>query len=236
MLFAVPNKNDLSQFAQDSVKNKEVVVQNFENIVLPPLSVFMESAIKHPTVLVYETYKDEEAALLKVEKRKWMDYLRIIGIYQFGHNSMYSEGTNMIMPTVSNKAQSYFNAGLSLTIPIGNLVSNKQRIIAQEQKLKRINYEQKIAIEQRKLMILDAYNSVSELWAVLKAKSEAVALYDAQMKISEHDYINGEITIIELSLERGRRSEAVVTYQEARTSLQSAIILLEMLTEVKILE
>ncbi len=196
----------------------------------------MESVYDHPTALIYQTYKEEEAALLKVEKRKWMDYLRVVGNYQYGFNSMYGEGTNIIIPNITNTAQHTYSIGLSLSIPIGNLASNKQKAKAQEQVLRRVEYEQQIAIEQRKLVILDAYNSVTELWAVLKAKTESVALYDAQMKISEHDYINGKITIEELSLERGRRSTAVVTYQEARTALQSAIILLEMLTNIKVLK
>lgn len=223
-----------SDLPQDSPK--EATVANLENLELPPLSVFMESVYDHPTALIYQTYKEEEAALLAVERRKWMDYLRVVGNYQFGYNSMYGEGTNIIVPSVNNTAKHSYNIGVSLSIPIGNAASNKKRVKAQEQVLKRVEYEQQIAIEERKLVILDAYNSVTELWAVLKAKSESVVLYDAQMKISEHDFINGKITIEELSLERGRRSTAVVTYQEARTALQSAIILLEMLTNIKVMK
>ena len=42
--------------------------------------------------------------------------------------------------------------------------------------------------------------------------------------------------IISLSLERARRSGAVTSYAEARVSLHNAIILLEMLTNVKIIK
>jgi hypothetical protein len=56
-----------------------------------------------------------------------------------------------------------------------------------------------------------------------------------QMKISEQDFINGKIDITALSLERGRRSSAVITYQEGRAALHNAVTLLEMLTNVKII-
>lgn len=39
------------------------------------------------------------------------------------------------------------------------------------------------------------------------------------MKISEQDFINGKIDIISLSMERGRRSGAVISYQEGRATL-----------------
>ena len=56
------------------------------------------------------------------------------------------------------------------------------------------------------------------------------------MKISENNFINGTIDIIALSLERGRRSGAVVNYEQSRVALHNAIILLEMLTNVKIIK
>jgi hypothetical protein len=67
-------------------------------------------------------------------------------------------------------------------------------------------------------------------------KAVNAALYNAQMKISENNFIQGKIDIISLSLERARRSGAVTSYAEARVSLHNAIILLEMLTNVKIIK
>lgn len=91
-------------------------------------------------------------------------------------------------------------------------------------------------MEERKLRILEAYNDVTSQLATIKAKAENAALYNAQMKISENDFIQGKITIIALSLERARRSGAVTAYAESRISLYNAIILLEMLTNVKIIK
>lgn len=52
-----------------------------------------------------------------------------------------------------------------------------------------------MSIEERKLRILEAYNSVLQALATLKAKSDAAALYNAQMKISEQDFINGKLIL-----------------------------------------
>ena len=89
-------------------------------------------------------------------------------------------------------------------------------------------------MEQRKLRVLEAYNAVTEQLATIKAKAESAALYNAQMKISENNFIQGTIDIISFSLERARRSGAVVSYEQARVALHNSIVLLEMLTNVKV--
>ena len=140
--------------------------------------------------------------------------------------SMASMGTN----------QHLYNAGVSLSIPLGDLFSRKQKVRAKKAHYRQLDYEYEISIEERKLKILQAYNEVLLALSTLKAKSDAAALYNAQMKISEQDFINGKIDIIALSLERGRRSSAVVNYQEGQATLHNAITLLEMLTNVRIIQ
>ena len=91
-------------------------------------------------------------------------------------------------------------------------------------------------MEERKLKVLEAYNAVTEQLATIKAKAETAALYNAQMKISENDFIQGKINIISLSLERARRTGAVTNYEQSRVTLHNSIVLLEMLTNVKIIK
>ena len=84
-------------------------------------------------------------------------------------------------------------------------------------------------------MILDAYNTVTQLLSTIQAKAESAALYNAQMKILEYNFIQGKLDIAGLAIERSRRSGAVTSYAEARIQLHNAIVLLEMLTNVKII-
>lgn len=73
-------------------------------------------------------------------------------------------------------------------------------------RFRQLDYEYEMSIEERKLRILEAYNSVLQALATLKAKSDAAALYNAQMKISEQDFINGKIDIIPNSAHNPRDS------------------------------
>ncbi len=216
----------------------QALLGDYERVQLPPLSVFLQSVYEHPSVQIYESKRDEEQANYKVEKTKWLSYFRLNGSYQYGRvMSLSSQSTveDPLFYTSYGNAQHTYYGGASLSIPLGDLVGQKQKVRAQKARLRRIEYEYEMSIEERKLKILEAYNQVVSELAVLKAKSDAAALYNAQMKISEQDFINGRIDVISLSLERSRRSDAVVTYQEGRAKLHNAITLLEMLTNIKIM-
>ena len=227
-------KNDISITNADSI---QTVLENYEHVELPPLSVFLSSAYDHPSVRIYEAKRDEEKATLKDTQSKWLNYFRISGLYQYGQLAALTKNTEIesSMYAFDTKAQNQFNIGMVLSIPIGDLLGQKLKNRAQRARLHQIEYEYEISIEERKLKILEAYNQVIQQLAVLKAKSDAAALYNAQMKISEQDFINGKISIIELSLERSRRSSAVLPDKKRRLTLHNAITLLEMLTNVKVM-
>lgn len=213
-------------------------VSNYEQIELPPLSIFLESVYEHPSVKVYEAQREEEEANLSDTKKKWMNYLRVAGHYQYGKLSTLSNSpeTDNLNYLLSSKLQNQYNIGVNLSIPLGDLVGQRQKVRVQKARIRKIEYESEINLEERKLRILEAYNKVVEQLATLKAKSDAAALYNAQMKITEQDFIDGTIDISTLSVERSRRTRAVVEYQEGRAALHNAITLLEMLTNVKVIK
>lgn len=216
----------------------QAMLDDYERVQLPPLSVFLESVYEHPSIQIYEAKRDEANAELKITKSEWLNYFRVYGQYQYGRVVQLSSTETIDDPrylTSMGNNQSVYSAGISLSIPFGDLFSRKQKVIAKKAHFRQLNYEYEISIEERKLKILEAYNNVLQALSTLKAKSDAAALYNAQMKISEQDFINGKIDIISLSMERSRRSGANVTYQEGRATLHNAVTLLEMLTNIKII-
>ena len=247
LLFVLMVFNQISLSAQsDSVSvisHKDFATEDITNdesqimIKLPPLATFFKNIHEHPSVGIYETYKDEALAELGEEKQKWLDYLRIVANYQYGRNHSFSENESIIESQLllSNKAMNNYGVGVALSIPIGDLASRNKRIKSKKAVVKRVQYEYDLAVEQRKFMILEAYNAVVELLATLRAKSEAAALYNAQISITEENFKMGKIDIVQLSLEKSRRAGAVVSYEEGKVSLHNSITLLEMLSNVKVL-
>ena len=216
----------------------QAMLDDYERIQLPPLSVFLQSVYDHPSIKIYEAKREEANAEMKISRREWLDYFRIYGQYQYGRIVQLSSTETVDDPmftTILGSNQSTYSAGFSISVPFGDLFSRKQKIRAKKAHFRQLDYEYEMSIEERKLKILEAYNDVLQSLATLKAKSDAAALYSAQMKISEQDFINGKIGIGELSIEKGRRTNAIILYQEGRTTLHNAVTLLEMLTNVKII-
>ncbi|MCH4155119.1 MAG: TolC family protein [Muribaculaceae bacterium] len=222
--------------APDSIK---AMLDEYEKISLPPLSVFLASAEEHPSLQIYKARVAEAEADKKISDRGWLDYLRFNGMYSYGYNNIMSNmysGSDVVVYDKNNTAQHHFSVGATLSIPLGDLLNQKYKRRKMQAKLDQLKYEYQASLEDRKLTILSAYNTVLEQLATIKVKAEAAALYNAQMQISEDDYVNGKIDIISLSLERGRRSTAISQYQQGRVALHNAITLLEMLTSVTIMK
>lgn len=52
----------------------QAMLDDYERIQLPPLSVFLESVYDHPSVKIYEAKRDEANADMKVTRREWLNY------------------------------------------------------------------------------------------------------------------------------------------------------------------
>ncbi len=215
------------------------IPENLDELQIPPLSVFLDAVIENATVKKARSRVEQSKNEYLLQKRDWMNYFRINGAYGYGRYNIIGNASNEFTPmyqTSMSSAQHTFNIGASVNIPIGDIINRPQKLKKYKYDIEQLQYAQEEVMEERRLRILEAYNAVTEQLATIKAKAETAALYNAQMKISENNFIQGKIDIITLSLERGRRSGAVTNYEQSRVALHNSIILLEMLTNVKIIK
>lgn len=224
-------KNTLNVMSQN-------VPEEIETMTLPPLSVFLDAVAENATVKRAQSDIDEAKNELSLQKRDWWNLIRIHGNYSYGKYNMVGNASDEFTPlyqTTMERAQHTYNIGASIGIPLGEFTNRRKKLKRYKYEIEQLQYTKEEIIENRQLMILDAYNTVTQLLSTIQAKAESAALYNAQMKITEYNFIQGEVDIIALSLERSRRSGAVTTYAQARVELHNAIVLLEMLTNVKII-
>ena len=214
--------------------------QNYiEGFELLPLSVFMDAVIENATVKRAQSQVEQVKNQYRIEKRNWWNYFRLNANYAYGRFNTLNESSETMVDWYQSTtvgSRHTFNVGASFSVGLGDLFNRPLRLKNYRYNIEQLQYTQEEVMEERRLKVLEAYNSVTAQLATIKAKAENAALYNAQMKISENNFIQGKIDIISLSLERARRSGAVTSYAEARVSLHNAIILLEMLTNVKIIK
>ena len=210
-----------------------------DKLELPPLSVFLDAVIENATVKRAQSQVEQVRNQYRLQKRNWWNYFRFNGNYSYGRYNVIGNASDEFTPmyqTTMSSARHNFNVGASVGISLGELFNRPLKLKDYRYQIEQLQYSQEEVMEQRKLRVLEAYNAVTEQLATIKAKAESAALYNAQMKISENNFIQGTIDIISLSLERARRSGAVVSYEQARVALHNSIVLLEMLTNVKVIK
>ena len=210
-----------------------------DKLELPPLSVFLDAVMENATVKRAQSQVEQVRNQYRLQKRNWWNYFRFNGNYSYGRYNVIGNASDELTPmyqTTMSSAQHNFNVGASVGISLGELFNRPLKLKDYRYQIEQLQYSQEEVMEQRKLRVLEAYNAVTEQLATIKAKAESAALYNAQMKISENNFIQGTIDIISLSLERARRSGAVVSYEQARVALHNSIVLLEMLTNVKVIK
>ncbi len=209
-----------------------------EKMELPPLSVFLDAVSENATVKKAQSQIAQAKNEYRLEKREWWNYFRLNANYAFGRFNTINENSETFVDwyqSTSVGTRHTFNLGASFSIGLGDLFNRPIKLKDYRYKIEQLQYAQDEVMEDRKLKILEAYNAVTEQLATIKAKAETAALYNAQIKISEYNFVQGKITITELAVERARRSGAVTIYEQARVALHNSIILLEMLTNVKII-
>lgn len=210
-----------------------------EDMKLPPLSVFLDAVVENATVKRAQSQVEQTKNEYRLQKRDWWNYLKLNGMYSYGRYNVVGNSSDEFTPvyqTTMSSAQHNFNVGASVSVPVGDLINRSIKLKRYKYDIEQLQYTQEEVMEERRLKILEAYNAVTEQLATIRAKAETAALYNAQMKISENNFIQGKIDIITLSLERARRSGAVTNYEQSRVALHNSIILLEMLTNVIIIK
>ena len=210
-----------------------------EKIQLPPLQVFLDAVTENAAVKRAKSEVEETKNELQLQRRDWWNYFRLNGSYSYGRYNTLSNNSDEYTPiyqTAMSSAQHTFNVGVNVSIPLGDFTNRKLKLKKYRYDIEQLQYQQEEVMEQRRLQVLEAYNQVTIQLATIGAKAETAALYNAQMKLVEYNFIHGKITIESLAVERGRRSGAVTQYEQSRVELHNSILLLEMLTNVKIIK
>ena len=223
---AQENNNEL---IDPTVDVANLTPEYYSELTLPPLSVFLEAAESSYKVGSLKATKEEEEGSLLSSKREWMNTLRAVGDYKFGNSNI-----NII--TQSSNFTNTYNAGASISVPLDVIYDRKNRIRKQQARVNKADFDVKQAIEELKLLIAETYITAIQQMNTLKVRAESKELSDADVKMSETNYLNGNLELSELNYRKSMQATAITNYESTRAELNKAILHLELLTNVKILK
>jgi outer membrane protein TolC len=239
--------NILSMHAQESdtisdipsVDVAKLKPEDYNKLVLPPLSVFLDAAENSAKVNSLKATREQEEGALVTTKREWMNTLRVFGNYQYGalgaNVTTAGEGSGQTM-VYSGQVQSIYNGGAALSLPLDVVYDRKNRIRKQEARIKQADYQVQQAIDELKMDIADTYIAAVQQLNTLKVRAESVVLANSDIKMSETNYLSGNLELSELNYRKSMQATAITNYETTRAELNKAILHLELLTNVKILK
>lgn len=226
-------------FGQD-INIAEMTPEDYMGMKLPTLSELYEAAKNCGAVKYYNTRKLEELSNLKSEKRNWLQYIRVFTSYQYGilgmTSTLSSTNSDDFINQSSGRAQNWYNAGASISIPLDDIFDRRNRIKRQRYRVEQTEYEIEKWHDEQKLKIAEAYSNALEALSSLKMKAEAATIATGQYKVSEQDFLNGRIDAAQLSRQKNIESSTVAEYEKTRAALNKAILQLEILANVQIIK
>lgn len=218
-----------------------MTVEDYLAIELPPLDTLyynaycMSNAVK---------YYDEEAKYyyhaVRTEQFKPLDWLRLVSSVSYGNTdivgTLRSEASYPIwMENSSRQKNFFFNVGVTLSIPIGEVFNTANRVRQAKAKLKQTEYRRESELDNIKQQIITYYCDIIAGINTLKSASERLVVARAQYDFAENDFINNKITSEVLYRCKSYETAATQEYETIKRNINEAILSLEVISCTRII-
>ncbi len=213
--------------------------EDYIGMRLPPLHVLIANARKTPQIDYYEANREIEERELKNTRRTWQHYLKLNAGYSYGVWDTWSQNfVDTSMPVYTSnmgRRQNWWSVGASVSIPLDEIFNRRNRAKQQKKRIEITKYDTERWYDELKLKVIDAYTIAIEQLSILPSAAEAMATAKAQYRMTEVDFVNGQVDIQTLSRQKSIESVAIREYEQIRSRLNTALLRLEIMTRTPII-
>lgn len=212
---------------------------NFSEFHLPPLAVLFENAKATPKVMSLQKAQEIAEAEVAKQKRHIFSYVNGHASYGYGKTDMWGQGQNeasyMILKQYQGSEQSYWNVGVSLSVPVEDILDLTAAVKRKKLLVDQAIYDKDMAYDQLKLQIASLFTKITNDLIRLKTASENAAMYQAAGALNLEDFHNGNMDIEMFAGTKAMEDGAVSSYQNLQTQIITDILTLEIITHTPIL-
>lgn len=234
--YAQFNESGISAGFFDGSKENTI---NFSEFHLPPLAVLFENAKATPQVMSLQKAQEIAEAEVAKQKRHIFSYIRGHASYGYGKTDMWGQGQSessyLILKQYQGSEQSYWNVGVSLAVPLEDLLDLSASVKRKRLEVDQAVYNKDMAYDQLKLQIAGLFTRITNNLITLKTASENAAMYQGAGALNLEDFHNGNMSIEDFAWTKTREDQAVSSYQTLQTSIITDILTLEIITHTPIL-
>ena len=234
--YAQFNESGISAGFFDGSKEQSI---NFSEFHLPPLAVLFENAKATPQVMSLQKAQEIAEAEVAKQKRHIFSYVNGHASYGYGKTDMWGQGQSeasyMILKQYQGSEQSYWNVGVSLSVPLEDILDLTAAVKRKRLEVDQAIYQKDMAYDQLKLQIAGLFTKITNDLIRLKTASENAAMYQGAGALNLEDFHNGNMTIEDFAWTKTHEDAAVSSYQTLQTQIITDILTLEIITHTPII-
>lgn len=233
--FAQYNNSGISAGFFDASEENTI---NFSNFHLPPLAVLFENAKQNPRILTLEKAQELAKAEVAKQKRHIFSYVTGHASYSYGKSDMWGQNSssyNMVLMQYQGSEQSYWNVGVSLAVPLEDILDLAGSIKRKRLEADIAMYNKDIEFENLKKEIATLFIKITNSLVTLKTAGEAAAAYQGAGALNLEDFHQGNMSIEDYAWVKQHELGNVSSYQGMQTDITTDIITLELLSHTPIL-
>lgn len=219
-----------------------MTVEDYMTLELPPLDTLyynafcMSNAVKY-----YDNEVEYYRCAITTEQLKPLEWIRLVTSASYGNTNMVgalqNESSYPIWIGSSSKQKSlYFNAGVTLNIPISDVFNTANKVRQARAKLSQTEARRDSELDNIKKEIINLYCEIISGINTLKSASERLVLAQAQYDFAEKDFVNNKITAEVLYRSKSYETAAVQDYERVKKEVNQALLSLEVISCTKIIK
>ena len=219
-----------------------MTVEDYMTLELPPLDTLyynafcMSNAVKY-----YDNEVEYYRCAITTEQLKPLEWIRLVTSASYGNTNMVgalqNESSYPIWIGSSSKQKSlYFNAGVTLNIPISDVFNTANKVRQARAKLSQTEARRDSELDNIKKEIINLYCEIISGINTLKSASERLVLAQAQYDFAEKDFVNNKITAEVLYRSKSYETAAVQDYERVKKEVNQAVLSLEVISCTKIIK
>lgn len=221
----------------DSSENATI---NFSTFHLPPLAVLYENAKQNPQILSLAKAQEIAQAEVAKQKRHIFSYVNAHASYSYGKSDMWGQSQSgssysMVLQQFQGQEQSYWNVGVSLNLPIEDILDLTASVKRKRLEVDKARIEKDLAFDNLKREIATLFIKITNNLVALKTSGEAAAAYQGAGALNLEDFHQGNMSIEDFAYTKQHEIGTVSQYQSLQTQITTDIITLELLTHTPIL-
>lgn len=214
----------------------EAAHEEFRN-KMPSLEALIDSTCKNsPIIRSQQANIDINELRLKITKNEWIKNISIESSYQYGMFGNILTNPGAVDPlansVLTNEKQSRYSAGLSVKIPISEMLSRKHEIKIGDELVGQTKIEKEKLIEELRKLVIIQYNDLMLKHKVFLIMNNNLQSQNVQLMMTEKEFLNNKVSIMELARIREMQSKSEIEFETAKSAFNTSFQLLQEITGV----